>query len=182
MTNPGLGSTAAAPRRLSIAFLHKANYDAVIDPAQFVPDGVVSGRNPPVLSGEISRVGLLAKAAGEGLNAAEASLRYHEELMGADEARAAAAESTTAAIAGDDDLGLDRGNSDQGAGAGNDNPAKNCPVCGGTGWKPCGQCGGTGVNQEDLFGGKFVKGDTCWLCCGKCKTMCGNCVDLTDSF
>ena len=69
-----------------------------------------------------------------------------------------------------------------GAGAGNDDPAAGCPVCRGTGWKPCGQCGGTGVNQEDLFGGKFTKGDTCWLCSGKKKTMCGNCVDLTDSF
>lgn len=69
-----------------------------------------------------------------------------------------------------------------GAGAGNDDPAAGCPVCKGTGWKPCGQCGGTGVNQEDLFGGKFTKGDTCWLCSGKKKTMCGNCVDLTDSF
>ena len=69
-----------------------------------------------------------------------------------------------------------------GAGAGTDDPAAGCPVCRGTGWKPCGQCGGTGVNQEDLFGGKFTKGDTCWLCSGKKKTMCGNCVDLTDSF
>ena len=41
---------------------------------------------------------------------------------------------------------------------------------------------GTGVNQDDLFGGKFLKGDTCWLCSGKAKTMCGNCVGLTDSF
>ena len=55
-------------------------------------------------------------------------------------------------------------------------------VCKGTGWKPCGQCDGTGVNQDDLFGGKFLKGDTCWLCSGKAKTMCGNCIDLTDSF
>ena len=30
--------------------------------------------------------------------------------------------------------------------------------------------------------GKFKEGDTCWLCSGKKKTMCGNCVDLTDSF
>ena len=37
-------------------------------------------------------------------------------------------------------------------------------------------------HQEDLFGGKFTEGDTCWLCSGKKKTMCGNCVDLTDSF
>ena len=80
------------------------------------------------------------------------------------------------------DLGLDRGASAEGAGAGNDNPAAGCPVCRGTGWKPCGQCGGTGINREDLFGGKFKEGDTCWLCSGKKKTMCGNCVDLTDSF
>jgi hypothetical protein len=39
-----------------------------------------------------------------------------------------------------------------------------CVVCAGTGKKPCGQCGGTGTNQEDLFGGRFVKGDACWLC------------------
>ena len=61
---------------------------------------------------------------------------------------------------------------------------KECPVCRGTGYKACGQCGGTGVNQEDLFQGKFKKGDACWLCGGKhgSKTMCGNCIDLTDSF
>lgn len=57
-----------------------------------------------------------------------------------------------------------------------------CPVCGGSGWKPCGQCEGTGVNREDLFAGKFKAGDACWLCAGKAKTMCGNCVDLTDTF
>ena len=57
-----------------------------------------------------------------------------------------------------------------------------CPVCGGSGWKPCGQCEGAGVNREDLFGGKFKAGDPCWLCAGKAKTMCGNCVDLTDTF
>ena len=79
-------------------------------------------------------------------------------------------------------MGFDRGSDDRGAGLGNDNPSAQCPVCKGTGWKPCGQCDGTGVNQDDLFGGKFLKGDTCWLCSGKAKTMCGNCVDLTDSF
>ena len=79
-------------------------------------------------------------------------------------------------------LGFDRGSDDRGAGLGNDNPNARCPVCKGTGWKPCGQCDGTGVNQDDLFGGKFVKGDVCWLCAGKAKTMCGNCIDLTDSF
>ena len=53
VTNPDLSLAAAAtaPRRLSIAFFHKANYDAVIDPAEFVllPGGAaekVSGRNP----------------------------------------------------------------------------------------------------------------------------------------
>jgi len=63
-------------------------------------------------------------------------------------------------------------------------PKKQCPVCQGTGWKPCGQCDGTGVNQSDLFAGKFKKGDACWLCNGQhgSKTMCGNCVDLTDTF
>lgn len=39
-----------------------------------------------------------------------------------------------------------------------------CVACGGAGTKPCGQCVGTGINQEDLFGGRYVKGDTCWLC------------------
>lgn len=63
-------------------------------------------------------------------------------------------------------------------------PKKECPVCKGTGWKPCGQCDGTGVNQTDLFQGKFKKGDACWLCNGQhgSRTMCGNCVDLTDTF
>jgi DnaJ-class molecular chaperone len=61
---------------------------------------------------------------------------------------------------------------------------KMCPICQGTGLKPCGQCDGTGVNQEDKYGGKdgYRKGQPCWLCEGKRKTMCGNCVDLTDSF
>ena len=61
---------------------------------------------------------------------------------------------------------------------------KVCPICRGTGLKPCGQCDGTGVNQEDKYGGKdgYRKGQPCWLCEGKRKTMCGNCVDLTDSF
>ena len=79
---------------------------------------------------------------------------------------------------------LDRGDSSDGAGAGNDNPDARCPVCKGTGWKPCGQCDGTGVNQEDLYGGKpgMRKGERCWLCEGKKRTMCGNCVDLTDAF
>ena len=59
-----------------------------------------------------------------------------------------------------------------------------CPMCRGTGLKPCGQCEGTGVNQEDKYGGKdgYRKGQPCWLCEGKRKTMCGNCIDLTDSF
>ena len=198
-------STATAPRRLSIAFFHKANYDAVIDPASFIPavkggggEVVLSGRNPAVESGDISRVGLLHKAAARGLDAREASMVYHQELMGVEAATvaASAATSVTARVVpasadyGDNDhhdnnnagLDIDRGNSEEGAGAGNDNPNQNCPVCHGTGWKPCGQCGGTGVNQEDLYGSKFKKGDTCWLCAGKCKTMCGNCVDLTDEF
>ena len=64
----------------------------------------------------------------------------------------------------------------------NTNPSKMCPVCQGTGWKPCGQCEGAGVNATDLFGGRYRAGDACWLCAGKAKTMCGNCVDLTDTF
>lgn len=59
---------------------------------------------------------------------------------------------------------------------------KACPVCKGTGMKPCGQCEGTGKNREDLFGGRYKAGDACWLCSGKAKTMCGNCVDLTVRF
>mmetsp|Transcript_29626 Transcript_29626/g.47660 ORF Transcript_29626/g.47660 Transcript_29626/m.47660 type:complete len:412 (+) Transcript_29626:143-1378(+) len=214
VTNPP--TSAPAPRRISIAYFHKVNYDAVIDPRDFVPteagaavgkystgrqSGAVGGyttgkqsgdgaggvpgrcRYPPVRSGDISRVGLLYQAAAQGLDATEASMRYHSELMGGDAAAEAAAATvphrTTDASSG---LGLDRGGSEKGAGAGNANPAGNCPVCSGTGWKPCGQCSGTGINQEDLFGGKFVKGDTCWLCAGKCQTMCGNCVDLTDRF
>jgi len=63
-------------------------------------------------------------------------------------------------------------------------PETRCPVCRGTGWKPCGQCEGTGINPSDAFGGKFKAGDACWLCEGKngARTMCGNCVDLTDTF
>ena len=57
-------------------------------------------------------------------------------------------------------------------------------MCRGTGVKPCGQCEGTGINPSDAFGGKFKAGDACWLCEGKngARTMCGNCVDLTDTF
>ena len=84
-----------------------------------------------------------------------------------------------------------------------------CAVCAGTGLKPCGQCNGSGVNNEDLFGGRFVAGDPCWLCevrrtpsavqrslprlrralsalavrpQGAAKTMCGACADMTDTF
>ena len=60
---------------------------------------------------------------------------------------------------------------------------RRCVVCQNTGLKPCGQCEGTGVNQEDKYGGKDgYKGQPCWLCQGKRKAMCGNCIDLTDSF
>lgn len=225
VTNPDVHAPGYAPsRRLSVAFFHKANYDAVIDHRDFVPGrerDAPSVSYPPVRSGDVSRVGALRRL-GRGVDAREASMRYHEELMGGrDRAERAAGESTAVKIdasaetegeplkkgeppkkaepeadrwaslmdprgqagpisAGD--LGLDRGASAEGAGAGNDNPAAGCPVCRGTGWKPCGQCGGTGINREDLFGGKFKEGDTCWLCSGKKKTMCGNCVDLTDSF
>jgi len=58
-----------------------------------------------------------------------------------------------------------------------------CATCGGTGEKPCGQCAGGGVNQEDLFQGRFKKGDVCWLCKGARTTMCGDCAgDMTDVF
>ena len=57
-----------------------------------------------------------------------------------------------------------------------------CPSCQGTGFKPCGQCEGTGKNLEDKFGGRVVQGAVCWLCEGAAKTMCGECVDLTDAF
>ena len=70
------------------------------------------------------------------------------------------------------------------AASGGGGEKKVCPVCQNTGLKPCGQCEGTGVNQEDKYGGKdgYKKGQPCWLCQGKRKTMCGNCIDLTDSF
>ena len=187
VTNPPLDARRA--RRLSVAFFHKANHDAVIDPAELFPDEPPSGRNPPVRSGDVSRVGLLRKFAG--MDARAASMAYHEALMGAEEAAAADADFATrdesgdwggAARSGNEGLDLDRGDSVDGAGAGNANPQEACPVCRGTGWKPCGQCDGAGVNQEDLYGGRFKKGDPCWLCDGKKKTMCGNCVDLTDAF
>lgn len=92
-------AAGASNRRLSIAFFHKANYDAVIDPSAFVPGGAVSGRNPPVESGDISRVVLLRAAAARGLDARKASLAYHEELMGAEAAAAAAAATATTTAA-----------------------------------------------------------------------------------
>ena len=212
-------------RRVSVAFFHKANYDAAVDPSAFLAFGgfgaeaaqSAAAKNVPVrTAGELSRVGMLRKFAKQGMDAAQASMAYHEALMGAEAAAEAAGSSSgrafkrrggkalrkkpsrrdvsAGAARGDgvrcrccppvsgDGLGFDRGSDDRGAGLGNDNPSARCPVCEGTGWKPCGQCDGTGVNQDDLFGGKFLKGDTCWLCSGKAKTMCGNCIDLTDSF
>ena len=215
-------------RRVSVAFFHKANYDAVVDAEAFLGFGGfgedaarrVAEKNAPVLvAGELSRVGMLRKFTKRGMDAAQASMAYHEALMGAEAAaeaagsggvsRARSAKSSggenapsrrksaaarrdargesvrcrcAAPGSGVGALGFDRGSDDRGAGLGNDNPNARCPVCKGTGWKPCGQCDGTGVNQDDLFGGKFVKGDVCWLCAGKAKTMCGNCIDLTDSF
>ena len=212
-------------RRVSVAFFHKANYDAAVDAKELLAFGGfgeaaardVAARNAPVVTaGELSRVGMLRKFAKQGMDAAQASMAYHEALMGAEAAAEAAGSSSgggfftkkkgaarkkpsrrdvsAGAARGDgvrcrccppvsgDGLGFDRGSDDRGAGLGNDNPSAQCPVCKGTGWKPCGQCDGTGVNQDDLFGGKFLKGDTCWLCSGKAKTMCGNCIDLTDSF
>ena len=41
---------------------------------------------------------------------------------------------------------------------------RTCAACAGSGLKPCGQCHGTGFNTEDLFGGRYLKGDKCWLC------------------
>ena len=220
----------SSTRRVSVAFFHKANYDAAVDAKELLKFGGfgeaaardVAARNagPVVTAGELSRVGMLRKFAKQGMDAAQASMAYHEALMGAEAAAEAAGSSfhggrafkrfsngasrkkpspsrrdvSAGAARGDgvrcrccpplsgDGLGFDRGSDDRGAGLGNDNPSAQCPVCKGTGWKPCGQCDGTGVNQDDLFGGKFLKGDTCWLCSGKAKTMCGNCVDLTDSF
>ena len=215
-------------RRVSVAFFHKANYDAAVDAEAFLGFGGfgedaarrVAEKNAPVLvAGELSRVGMLRKFTKRGMDAAQASMAYHEALMGAEAAaeaagsggvsRARSAKSSggenapsrrksaaarrdargesvrcrcAAPGSGGGALGFDRGSDDRGAGLGNDNPNARCPVCKGTGWKPCGQCDGTGVNQDDLFGGKFVKGDVCWLCAGKAKTMCGNCIDLTDSF
>jgi hypothetical protein len=55
-----------------------------------------------------------------------------------------------------------------------------CAVCLGTGTKPCGQCEGTGVNQEQRF--SSPPGAPCWLCAGAKRTMCGACVDMTDTF
>jgi isopenicillin N synthase-like dioxygenase len=219
----------SSTRRVSVAFFHKANYDAAVDAKELLAFGGfgeaaardVAARNAPVVTaGELSRVGMLRKFAKQGMDAAQASMAYHEALMGAEAAAEAAGSSfhggrafkrfsngasrkkpspsrrdvSAGAARGDgvrcrccppvsgDGLGFDRGSDDRGAGLGNDNPSARCPVCKGTGWKPCGQCDGTGVNQDDLFGGKFLKGDTCWLCSGKAKTMCGNCIDLTDSF
>ena len=48
-------------------------------------------------------------------------------------------------------------------------------------WLCGGQCEGAKVNREDLFGGRFRKGDRCWLCEGSGLTPCG-CIDLTDTF
>ena len=223
-------------RRVSVAFFHKANYDAAVDAEAFLAfggfgadaakDAAAKKKNAPVrTAGELSRVGMLRAFAKRGMDAEQASMAYHEALMGAEAAAEAAGFKSSTSVtkrgafpetprrggaffssaassakkknargssvrrfcrpplsASDDGLGFDRGSDDRGAGLGNDNPSSRCPVCKGTGWKPCGQCDGTGVNQDDLFGGKFLKGDTCWLCSGKAKTMCGNCIDLTDSF
>ena len=231
VTNPDLvetSQTSQTTRRVSLAFFHKANYDAAVDAKAFLAFGGfgedakrrAAEKNAPVLAaGELSRVGMLRKFAKQGMDPAQASMAYHEALMGAEAAaeaagsggvsRARSAKSSggenalsrrksaaarrdargesvrcrcAAPGSGGGALGFDRGSDDRGAGLGNDNPNARCPVCKGTGWKPCGQCDGTGVNQDDLFGGKFVKGDVCWLCAGKAKTMCGNCIDLTDSF
>ena len=217
---------SSSTRRVSVAFFHKANYDAAVDAKELLKfggfgeaaarDAAARDAGPVVTAGELSRVGMLRKFAKQGMDAAQASMAYHEALMGAEAAAEAAGSSSgcgfftknkgalrkkpsrrdvsAGAARGDgvrcrccpplsgDGLGFDRGSDDRGAGLGNDNPSAQCPVCKGTGWKPCGQCDGTGVNQDDLFGGKFLKGDTCWLCSGKAKTMCGNCIDLTDSF
>jgi len=204
--NPPVSDSDSSTRRTSIAFFHKANYDALIDPREFLRFGgfattAVSGNNPAVAAGDLSRVGLLRKFAKEGMTNEECSAMYHTQMMGITAAKEASGgftakssdafwkkskSRTTSSVEcfclPNDDLGLDRGSSDDGAGLGNESPQTSCPVCRGTGWKPCGQCDGTGKNQEDLYGGKFLKGDRCWLCDGKAKTMCGNCIDMTDTF
>lgn len=55
-----------------------------------------------------------------------------------------------------------------------------CVVCLGIGSKPCGQCEGTGVMAEERFG--VPAGAPCWLCEGTKRTMCGSCVDMSDTF
>ena len=55
-------------------------------------------RHPPVKSGDVSRVGALRRL-GRGVDAREASMRYHEELMGGrDRAERAMGESTAVKI------------------------------------------------------------------------------------
>ena len=80
---------------MSVAFFHKANYDAVIDHRDFVPGrerDEPSVAYPPVKSGDVSRVGALRRL-GRGVDAREASMRYHEELMGGRDRAERAAES-----------------------------------------------------------------------------------------
>eukprot|EP00242_Pyramimonas_sp_CCMP2087_P015748 CAMPEP_0198209038 /NCGR_PEP_ID=MMETSP1445-20131203/12362_1 /TAXON_ID=36898 /ORGANISM="Pyramimonas sp., Strain CCMP2087" /LENGTH=162 /DNA_ID=CAMNT_0043882665 /DNA_START=84 /DNA_END=572 /DNA_ORIENTATION=- len=50
-----------------------------------------------------------------------------------------------------------------------------CERCNGDGDVDCSKCDGTGVNAEDVFGGRFKKGDNCWLCRGQNKMTCGDC-------
>ena len=196
-------------RRVSVAFFHKANYDAAVDAKELLAfGGFGEAAARDVTRKRPRRYCRRAEPRGHAEEVREAGhgswrkrpLAYHEALMGGRRRRGGGvfergppptkkkarrersprvATSPRGAARGDgvrcrccppvsgDGLGFDRGSDDRGAGLGNDNPSAQCPVCKGTGWKPCGQCDGTGVNQDDLFGGKFLKGDTCWLCSGR---------------
>ena len=92
-------------RRVSVAFFHKANYDAAVDAKELLAFGGfgeaaardVAARNAPVVTaGELSRVGMLRKFAKQGMDAAQASMAYHEALMGAEAAAEAAGSSSGA--------------------------------------------------------------------------------------
>nr|XP_011459184.1 PREDICTED: uncharacterized protein LOC105349893 [Fragaria vesca subsp. vesca]XP_011459185.1 PREDICTED: uncharacterized protein LOC105349893 [Fragaria vesca subsp. vesca] len=50
-----------------------------------------------------------------------------------------------------------------------------CSDCEGNGAVLCSQCKGSGINSDDLFGGRFKAGDSCWLCGGRKEMLCGNC-------
>ncbi|XP_050364812.1 protein BUNDLE SHEATH DEFECTIVE 2, chloroplastic-like [Argentina anserina] len=50
-----------------------------------------------------------------------------------------------------------------------------CSDCEGNGAVLCSQCKGSGVNADDLFGGQFKAGESCWLCGGRKEMLCGTC-------